>query len=433
MTQLLNIIVRGATLSLKFALIFFLARFLTPDEIGLYGLLVATISYALYLLGFDFYTFSTREILNRPVAEWGGVLKNQIALLVLSYLIFLPLLSVGFYWGLLPKSVAPWFFFLLVLEHINQEFGRLLITASKQLSAGIALFIRSAAWVLPVLLYMVIEPSERTLEVLLAGWASFSVIALFFSYYQLKPLGILGWGVPIDWRWIWMGVKVALPFLFATLTIRGIYTLDRFWIERLSSLEILGAYILFATICNALMSFLEAGFFSFAYPKLIMAYGKKDPKLFRKHLCVLFFQTLAIIVCFSLSTSLLMDYILNWVGRDVYIKYEGIYYWLLVSTSLYALSMVPHYGLYAQGIDRPIIVGQALGFFAFAASVFIISNISHIYAVPISLCVAFLFIALWKFLSFYMYGNHEYAFSAQSFRRVERMSSSNKGHNTNHE
>lgn len=75
--RLINIALRGMTLGSKFLLIFFLARFLEPAELGLYGLLVATIGYALYLLGLDFYTYSTREILKRERNEWGGLLKNQ--------------------------------------------------------------------------------------------------------------------------------------------------------------------------------------------------------------------------------------------------------------------------------------------------------------------------------------------------------------------
>ena len=121
----MNIALRGITLASKFLLIFFLAKFLEPAELGLYGLLTVTIGYALYLLGFDFYTFTTREILKRERHEWGGLLKDQGALSLVLYVIVLPLLSLIFLEGLLPWSVAGWFFILLVLEHLTQELGRL--------------------------------------------------------------------------------------------------------------------------------------------------------------------------------------------------------------------------------------------------------------------------------------------------------------------
>jgi hypothetical protein len=52
--RLINISLRGMTLVSKFLLIFFLAGFLEPKELGLYGLLAATIGYSMYLLGFEF-------------------------------------------------------------------------------------------------------------------------------------------------------------------------------------------------------------------------------------------------------------------------------------------------------------------------------------------------------------------------------------------
>ena len=72
LARLVSIVLRGMTLGSKFLLIFILARFLTPAELGLYGLLAATIGYALHLLGLDFYTYTTRELLKRPREEWGG-------------------------------------------------------------------------------------------------------------------------------------------------------------------------------------------------------------------------------------------------------------------------------------------------------------------------------------------------------------------------
>lgn len=54
--RLLNLVLRGTTLVSKFALLFVLAKFLEPLEVGLYGLFSATIFYCLMALGFDFYT-----------------------------------------------------------------------------------------------------------------------------------------------------------------------------------------------------------------------------------------------------------------------------------------------------------------------------------------------------------------------------------------
>ena len=211
LTRFTNIALRGITLASKFLLIFFLAKFLEPKELGLYGLLTVTISYALYLLGFDFYAFTTREILKRERHEWGGLLKDQGALSLVLYMIFLPLLSLIFIKGLLPWSVAGWFFILLILEHLTQELSRLLITISEQLLASVMLFLRSGIWAVMVTGLMFFRADTRELNVVLGGWALGSFAALVLGSYRLKQLKVSGWHKKIDRQWISKGLKTAIP------------------------------------------------------------------------------------------------------------------------------------------------------------------------------------------------------------------------------
>lgn len=232
--RFINIALRGITLASKFLLIFFLAKFLEPKELGLYGLLVVTVSYALYLLGLDFYTFTTREILKRERDEWGSLLKDQGALSVILYAIFLPLLSLIFVKGLLPWNIAGWFFVLLVLEHLTQEISRLLITISEQLLASVMLFLRSGIWAVIVTAIMLLRSDTRDLNMVLGAWTLGSFSALVLGAYRLKQLNISGWEKSIDWQWIGKGLKIAVPLLVATLTLRGLFTVDRYWFADLA-------------------------------------------------------------------------------------------------------------------------------------------------------------------------------------------------------
>lgn len=47
-SRLINVSLRGGTLVCKFLLIFFLAKFLSPEEVGLFGLIVASIGYSFF-------------------------------------------------------------------------------------------------------------------------------------------------------------------------------------------------------------------------------------------------------------------------------------------------------------------------------------------------------------------------------------------------
>lgn len=400
-TRLINVALRGITLASKFLLIFFLARFLEPAELGLYGLLVATIGYSLYLLGLDFYAFTTREILKRELSEWGGLLKDQGALTLLLYACFMPLLLLLFYTGSLPWTVAGWFFALLVLEHLNQELMRLLIAISEPLLASLVLFLRSGAWAVAVTTLMIFIPETQTLDSVLAAWTVGGLSAFLLAAWRLHRLKLGGWHKRVDWSWIWLGVKIALPLLIATLALRGLFTLDRYWLEGLAGLEVLGAYVLFIGVANAMVSFLDAGVFAFIYPGLINAFQRQQADVFRQGVKNLFFQTACFSAIFAATALLLIGPLLDWLDKPLYREQQGMFPWILLATVLYALSMIPHYALYAQGKDRPIIYSHIVGLGVFIPTTWLLSEQCPGIAIPLGLCVAFLVILLWKLQAYF--------------------------------
>ena len=400
-TRVLNVALHGVTLASRFLLIFFLARFLEPAQLGLYGLLTATIGYSLYLLGFDFYTFTTREILKRERHEWGGLLKDQGALSLVLYAVFIPLLSLIFFKGLLPWHLAGWFFALLVLEHLNQELGRLLVAISEQLLASVILFLRQGTWAIAVTALMAVEPATRSLDYVLGAWTVGGMVAVLAGAYRLTQLHIAGWQKKIDWNWITTGLKVSIPFLVATFAIRGVFTLDRYWLQSLGGLDILGVYVLFMGIGGALMAFLDAGLFAFSYPGLISAYQKKQPALFYKSVRTLLVQTGMLSAAFSVVSLLLISPLLSWLGNSLYVAQQNLYPWVLIAMVLYALGMVPHYALYAQGIDRPIIHSHIASLVVFVIATWLFSQRWPLLAVPLGLCSAFALILVWKGWAFF--------------------------------
>ena len=400
LVRLANVALRGMTLVSKFALVFFLARFLEPRDLGLYGLMAATIGYSIYLLGFDFYTFTTREILKRKQGEWGGMIKDQGALTLILYLIFLPFSFFLFVFGLLPWSVVWWFLVLLVLEHLNQEMMRFLVAISEQLLASVALFFRAGAWAVVVVFVMAFNPPLRNLETVFLAWALGSVAALLLTGVRMYQLKLGNWCKRIDWTWIRQGIRIALPLLAATLAVRGVYTLDRYFFERLAGLEVLGAYVLFISLANAMVSFLEAAVHVFSYPALITAFQQKNPVQYRYELQRLFYQTLILASAFTAVALLTIEPLLHWLGKPIYQEYQRMFVWILSATFLYSLGSVPHYALYAQGRDQPIIHSHFACLFVFIVATWLFSLHWLSVAVPLGLNAAFLLMLAWKTYAF---------------------------------
>lgn len=400
--RLVNIALRSMTMGSKFILIFFLARFLEPTALGLYGLLTATISYALYLVGFDFYAFTTRELPKRDRNEWGALLKNQATFSCTLFALVMPLVALVFYQGILPWYLAGWFFILLMLEHVTQELGRLLIAVSEQVVASLVLFLRAGVWSVAVVALMFYKPGTRDLVYVMGAWTLGGITALLLGVYHISKWKIGGWQKQVDWKWIVKGLKIAFPLLISTLAIRGIFTLDRYWFESLASLETLGAYVLFMGISNAIMAFLDAGVFAFSYPSLISAHSRKDASAYRQIQRKLLIQTLALSVAIGLAALLLIGPVLKLLGQPLYIEQQYLFPWILLATILYAIGMVPHYALYSQSLDRQIIQSHIASFIIFIPSVWLFSLRWPSLAVPLGLCVAFTLTLCWKFSAFFL-------------------------------
>lgn len=401
LTRLINIGLRGITLVSKFVLIFFLAVFLEPKELGLYGLITATIAYAIYPLGFDFYAFTTRELLKHDRSKWGGMLKDQGVFHLILYALVMPLLLLIFVLDFLPWYVAGWFFVLLVLEHLNQELMRLLVAISQQLIASVVLFLRSGAWAIAITALMFADENIRQLESVLIAWSIGGMAALFLSSITLFRLKIGDWRSAINWKWLGHGLKIAIPLLVATLAIRGVFTFDRYWFESLHGLELLGVYVLFMGITNSLMSFMDAGVFSFIYPNLIRYYNNNDKNSFRLELRKLLIQTVMLTGLFVVFSLLVIEPLLTLLNKPLYLQQLQLFPWILLAMTLYCLGMVPHYALYSQGKDKPIIYSHIASLVIFVPATFVFSQWNGFLAVPLGLCAAFTLILLWKTLAFY--------------------------------
>lgn len=396
----MNLALRGSTLLAKFLLIFLLAYFLEPVEVALYGLVTVTVAYALYGLGFDFYAFSTRELLGHDQHEWARLLRDQSFFFALVYVVILPLLSLVFLFDLLPWSIAPWFFALVVLEHLAQELNRVLIAISRQLLASTVLFLRSGFWAIIVVVVFQIWPEARSLDVVFAAWACGAFMACCIGLTSLLGLDRECLKQQVDWKWIKRGIGVALPLLVATLAARGLFTIDRYWVQEVAGVDVLAAYVLFAGVANAVMSFLDAGVFVFLYPKIISAFKEKDRANFDRGMRTLLIQTLWVTLVLVGAAGVFIHPLLLWLDKPAYLGNVEVLYFLLLSIALNAFSMVPHYGIYAMSRDRHIIFSHVIAFLAFVMLAYILTQWSKIYGVPMALCGAFGVMLVYKTLAY---------------------------------
>lgn len=396
-----NIILRGMTLVSKFILIFFLAKYLQATEVGLFGLLSATIGYALYVVGFEFYNFSTREMIGEDPKRWLGMIRDQLVLYLILYFVFLPCALFVFFKGWLPWTHIFWFLTLALLEHIAQELNRILVAVSEQLLASIVLFLRSGAWCLVVVAIMWADLASRNLEFVLGGWVLGCVLACSIAIIKILSFDRESLKSSINWGWIAKGIKLAIPLLIASLAMRGVFTFDRYWVESLSGLSVLGSYVLFVGMATAVLSFIDAGVIVFFYPKLVSSAKNGNIALFKKEMKELTINIVGVTVFLVLACYAVSGFVLQWLNNTVYTENVVILYWLLLAITIYSVSLIPHLGLYAFGNDKTISYSQVAGFFVFLAVAYLLGDAMGAIAIPVGMCVAFAIILAWKCFAYW--------------------------------
>ena len=396
MPRIANMGLRALATGSKFLLLFGLAKLLQPSEVGEYGLFAATIGFSMLIIGGDYYTYSQRELLSLPKKEWSFVLQHQLIATGLIYLVFLPIQGLWFTFGMLPSSLLQWFFSLLVAEHIAQEINRLLVAMHRPLMASWVLFLRMGLWVWVLLPIMWLYPQTQNLSTVYTAWLVGVLMAivtgLLVIYRDISPLK---WW-PTDMAWIIKGFRTAALFLTATMCFKALLTADRYIVEYLAGSELLGVYVLYIGIAMAVTSFMDSAVFSFLYPKLVRAYRQNASKDYQKVMKELQWSVIGFGTLLGFGVIILAPVVLGWLGRPLYLEHTPMLWLLLLMALIYNIAMIPHYGLYAKGDDRGIVIAHVSSLAVFALGTIITAPLAPLLAAPVGLICAFSWMGSYK-------------------------------------
>lgn len=396
--SLFNLALRGTNLASKFILIIFLAKWLSADDLGLYGLFSATIYFVVYLIGLDFYVYSNRELLKNPDSDRNAIIQSHLQLIAIVYMIILPLLSGIFLQKMLPVTLLIPFYALIILEHLNQEVMRFFITMGRPILANALFFIRSGGWSFFIILMYFIQGAIGLKQILsIWCWAEFICFLLSITFLSRQDV-YFHHITKIDYNWIIKGLKICLPFLLGTLAIKAIFTGDRYILEIFSNNNALAAYVFYASIAAATLSFMDAAVFSFDYPLLVKSINAKNNnyKLLIKQMYIKTAAYLSVIFIFSIP---IIQFLIDLIGKPYLHSYIHYFYYLMIIQVIYCISTVPHYVLYALGNDKAIIISHLVALLIFLLFSFLfISKIKDNMGLFLALFAAFSFIFTYKYI-----------------------------------
>ena len=406
MTRLANVGLRGLSMGSRFFLIFALAKLLSPAELGLFGLMVATISFSVLVVGADYYIYSQRELLARPIEKWSFVIQHQIKAQLLLYVVLLPAQLIIFAFNLIDWQYALWFFTILILEHIAQEINRLLIAMHKQLMASWILFMRTGIWILIVIPIMFFYEQYKNLTTLYLAWSIGSTTAIIMGVIAIKAILPAWKREPTNYSWLKKGFRVGGLFLIATMCFKGLLTFDKYAVEAFSSTETLGVYVFYIGIVMGLYNFLEPSVFSFLYPKMLQSYQTKEKNQFNKVFQELIISTLLLSSIMAVVIWFMAPFIIDWIDQPVYTEHLGSLKFLIVAGFISAVGYIPHYALYAMKGDRWIITAHITALIVFFISLSVVELSNSIQTVALSLSLAFLWMVIVKTVGYKQVKQH---------------------------
>ena len=342
---------RGLTLASRFLLSLLLARMLSPAEMGQYGILTAALAFALLGIGLEFYTFTLREMVAATPVGQARIIANQIALGTAALIVVGILVLIIVLTGIFPSRLAPWFFLILITEHVSLEATRFLIISSRPVRAYLGIFLRGGIWVYALAILMYTEPSSRTLEAVLIWWIGGGSASIILSAISLSDLP---WrelkGFRPDWKMIVAGLHTARPFMLTAIGASTISYVDRFVIDDFLGKDALGIYTFYSTILIGLLSLGGAISHQFL-PGIISGYSTSQ-NAFRMALRSFFRSLIIVAAASTIISGLAMAPTLNLLGLPAYESNVWLFYAMLPGVFLRIVADVPSYALYAARSDK---------------------------------------------------------------------------------
>tara|TARA_Y100000815_G_scaffold274257_1_gene307781 strand:+ start:2783 stop:4072 length:1290 start_codon:yes stop_codon:yes gene_type:complete len=401
---LLSMLLRALTLVSRFFLLFILATVLSPSDFGFFGLFSALVVFLQYVAGGDFYVYSARTALSGSHVRAADVLMSHAAFLSATCMLVMVPYSVFVFFYAENNWASVGYFFLpiFLFELIGQECGRLLVALGRPFGAGVVSFCRSGIWPAAMGFWVLMYPNSIDLDVLMWGWLIGSLSGVVAAVFLVSDFFERGraWFF-LGRRWLVSGFGVCLPYWASSLALKVTGSLDRFWFESLAGGDVLAAFVLYAGIAGAVGSFLDAGVFSYLYPRMVRYWQQDKPREFmavtKKMLLVS-----VLVSAFCMLAVLLFFPCASWfIKEDVYFEHIEILAFLLLSQVFFAVSMVAHFSLYSQRADKVLLLCHLAMLPVFAIAVYGVSFFFPLYAVPLGVCGAFLFLMAIKWYFYF--------------------------------
>jgi O-antigen/teichoic acid export membrane protein len=341
----------------RFLLLLLIGRFLTPEDMGAFGLFAATCLILVQMIGLELHQPAVREVLKRSGPLREGVVRAQLRAYKFAYLLLPIALLIACRMG----AVAPGKVLLLGLviigSHVSMEAHRLLMAVQRTGKAYIVLSLAQGLWVYPVALLLALFPSLRSLTTIMVAWAFAAGAAATIGWREIHSANLLS----IDSRrspdldFLRNARSSAATFMVSSTAFLLIESIDRYFLQHYYGGADVGVYTLYASIARALREIAFAAIVSLGMPRLVAAAQRQEQGVARREISRLSKRLALFVLAGAPALALGLLAILPLLNDARYGTGISAYVVLLASAAIGTLAMVPHYTLYAYGHDRTLL------------------------------------------------------------------------------
>lgn len=245
-----SLLLRGVALGAKFLLLMAMARFLPLDDIGRYGLVVATVNILSRLAGVEFYTVTNRTLVTADAPEQWRVVNGLSQVVGVGLLLSVPVcwvvtrsMDLGIGWLLL--------FSILVASQVGTEASRILVAVGRPVRSYLVAALVNGLWPLALIVIWIVVPGTWTLRSVWTAWALGAAVGSVWGIAEVaRSIRAPYRGGSPGSEWLGRGLRTALFFLVAAAGLRAIEFADRFIVQAFLGTAAVGVYTYYASFAK---------------------------------------------------------------------------------------------------------------------------------------------------------------------------------------
>ena len=355
--KLINLFLRVAPLAIKFLFFAVLSKAMEADDYGSYTLITTTITLSIFILGFDFYNYSIREVLLSKSQVFRKLFSTFVLYLSTYAIVALIVFGCFVIFSDFIESSSELVITLTLIcfsEHFCQEAYRMQIAFKKILLANLLFFFRVFVWMVYLTVEVIFYSNDISVIYILKIWMIFNLITVFLNVITAyKPIKNNLNNLKINIQFIKNGLVISGLFFLGTLSLKTIEYVNRYIVDLFLGKEITGVFSFYSNLALVISVYINAIVVSFELPSLIEKGNSKEINKHFKGFKKSFMKQIIIIVAILV---LAVFPILKWQNIPMYEDYIYIFFILVVASAIINYSLVYHFYLYIKQKDKTILI-----------------------------------------------------------------------------